>query len=355
MSNNYAAFEMLDKIMTQDLNLRNAIAKLYIPARALTGEKPLTYAAAEKLMEVTKPGDVVFFLTGLLVRSAFTPDIAETDGPIGIATLIYTMQRTLGITPVIVADDSMVEPLTTVMRYVGYSRIPIETVRGACAPSKRPTRAYAIITMPSDAEAARVDALRLLKEYDPAAIISCERGGPNEFGITHNSQGKDISYGHCRADILFKEAYESDVRTVTIGIGDGGNEVGMGNIHDDLYEWLPHGDVCCCGCGGGIIPETKCDVLISSTVSNWGASALAAALAILKGNLSAVAGLDIHKRAIEGAAAAGFIDSPTGEVATRIDGMDMPVHLAIAEEFAQVVRAVLLANASMWEKKEPKK
>ena len=351
MEHNYKPYEMLDKVMTLDLNLRDAIDKLYRAARELTGDKPLTYAAAKALIDETKPGDVVFFLTGLLVRSAFTPEIAVSDGPVGIAALIYTMQRTLGITPVIVADKSMVEPLTTVMRYVGYSRIPIETVQGACAPSKRPTRAYAIVTMSEDAETAKKEAQELLDRYTPAAVISCERGGPNEYGITHNSQGKDISYGHCRSDLLFKAGYERQGRPVTIGIGDGGNEVGMGNIHDDLYKWLPHGDVCCCGCGGGIIPETKCDVLISSTVSNWGASALAAALAIATGKQDAIATYDVHERALEGTAAAGFIDSPTGEVTTRVDGMDKLVHLSIAEQLAQIARSFLNSNSALWEKK----
>lgn len=347
----YQPYEMLDKVMSLDLNLRNAIEKLYRAARELTGGKPLTYAAAKSLVYEVKPGDVVFFLTGLLVRSAFTPEIAESDGPIGIAALIYTMQRSLGITPVIVADESMVEPLATVMRAIGYSRIPIDTVQEACAPSKRPTRAFAIITLSSDADAAAKESRDLLDRFQPAAIISCERGGPNEFGVTHNSQGKDISYGHCRSDLLFKAGYEQAGRPVTIGIGDGGNEVGMGNIHDDLFQWLPHGDVCCCGCGGGIIPETHCDVLISSTVSNWGASALAAALTIMTGKPDALATMEVHQRAIEGTAAAGFIDSPTGEVAARIDGMDMPVHLSIAEQLAQIARAVLFSKAAMWEKK----
>lgn len=347
----YQSYEMLDKVMTLDLNLRSVIDKLYCSARKLTGDEPLTYAAAKKLVEVTNPGDVVFFLTGLLVRSAFTPYVAESDGPVGIAILIYTLQRALGITPVIVADETMVEPLTTVMRYVGYSRIPIETVEQACAPSKRPTRAFAIITMSEDEISAAQEAETFLNRYQPAAIISCERGGPNVFGVTHNSQGKDISKGHCRSDLLFKLGEKRQGRPVTIGIGDGGNEVGMGNISADLYEWLPHGDICCCGCGGGIIPETRCAVLVTSTVSNWGASALAAAVAIMKKDVSALATEQVHHRALEGTAAAGFIDSPTGEVAPRVDGMDMPVHLAIARQLEQIAKAELSSNAAMWEKK----
>ena len=349
---NYMPYEALDKIMTQDLSIRGTIEKLYEAGKPLVGDVPMIYAAADKLAKATKPGDVVFFLTGLLVRSAFTPMIAESDGPVGVAVMIYTLQRALGITPVIVADDSMVEPLATVMRYVGYSRMPMETVQAACAPSKRPTRAYGMLTMSANADTAALEAEQILDKYRPAAIISCERGGPNEFGVTHNSQGKDISAGHCRSDLLFKAAYARHGDTVTIGIGDGGNEVGMGNIHDSLYEWLPHGDVCECGCGGGIIPETKCDVLVTSTVSNWGASALAAAISVYTENKAALADAAVHEKAILGAAAAGFIDSPTGEIAPRIDGMDMPVHIAVAEEMAQIVRASLSNSAGMWEKKK---
>ena len=64
MEHNYKPYEMLDKVMTLDLNLRDAIDKLYRAARELTGDRPLTYAAAKALIDETKPGDVVFLLTG---------------------------------------------------------------------------------------------------------------------------------------------------------------------------------------------------------------------------------------------------------------------------------------------------
>lgn len=351
MGNQYEAYEMIDKIMSQDLSLRGAISKLYDASRALTGEAPLSYAAARALIENIRPGDTVFFLTGLLVRSAFTADIAESDGPIGIAVLAHTMQEALGITPILIADDTMQKPLEQVMRAGGFSRVPPEKAAAACAPSKRPTRAFAIVTMPSVKEEAEREAVRLLTEYQPSAVISCERGGPNEFGVTHNSQGKDISFGHCRSDLLFKAGYEMEGGPVTIGIGDGGNEVGMGNIRESLLQWLPHGDKCECGCGGGIIPETKCDVLIASTVSNWGASALASAIVLMSRKEKAVSDTGYHKKIIEATAAAGFIDSPTGEAVPRIDGMDMALHLAVAEELDQIVRTVLGGNSSMWERK----
>lgn len=344
------ACQMLDEIMTLDLSLRGTIKKLYTAAYDKE-QRPLTLAASEKLINAVKPGDVVFFLTGLLVRSAFTPNIGESDGPPGIAVLINTMQRALGITPVIVADDSMVNPLTTVLSGGGFSRIPMENVINASMPSKRPTRAFGIITMPSEAAAANKVALDLLEQYKPAAIISCERGGPSAKGIIHNAQGKDISRYHCRSDLLFKKGYEQLGNPITIGIGDGGNEVGMGNIAEDLKTWLPYGDKCQCSCESGIIPETKCDVLVTSTVSNWGASAIASAIALLTQRNDAIPTTSYHEAIIKATARAGFIDSPTGEVYERIDGMDMTVHLAIAEAMYQVVNTVLSGSTKLWDRK----
>ena len=58
-------------------------------------------------------------------------------------------------------------------------------------------------------------------------------------------------------------------RTVTIGIGDGGNEIGMGKIpHETIVKNIPNGDLIHC--------RVPTDHLIVAGVSNWGAYALAA-------------------------------------------------------------------------------
>ena len=58
MAENYGAYEMLDRVMTLDLSMRGTINKLYDAARELTGELPLTYAAAKKLADETKPSSL---------------------------------------------------------------------------------------------------------------------------------------------------------------------------------------------------------------------------------------------------------------------------------------------------------
>jgi hypothetical protein len=69
------------------------------------------------------------------------------------------------------------------------------------------------------------------------------------------------------ADRLFEMEYG---KIPTIGIGDGGNEIGMGNVADIISEHLE------------LVPcRVKTDFLIIASVSNWGAFGLIAYLQML--------------------------------------------------------------------------
>lgn len=59
----------------------------------------------------------------------------------------------------------------------------------------------------------------------------------------------------------------------TIGIGDGGNEIGMGKVHKRVVDGITN--------GRRIASSVTTDHLITAGVSNWGGSALVAAMAIL--------------------------------------------------------------------------
>src|SRR5205807_1527308 len=62
----------------------------------------------------------------------------------------------------------------------------------------------------------------------------------------------------------------------TIGVGDGGNEIGMGKIPWDVIRRnVPNGGLIAC--------RVPTDYLIVAGVSNWGAYALAAGVALLRG------------------------------------------------------------------------
>jgi hypothetical protein len=86
-------------------------------------------------------------------------------------------------------------------------------------------------------------------------------------------RGLDISDRMKPAHLLFESRLAE--RPVTIGIGDGGNEIGMGKIPwEVIRDNIP---------GGGLVACRTCtDHLIVAGVSNWGAYALAAGVLHLR-------------------------------------------------------------------------
>src|SRR5262249_7000446 len=97
---------------------------------------------------------------------------------------------------------------------------------------------------------------------------------PEHHDRCHNMKGKDITALMGPAHQLFDTA-----RTVggltTIGIGDGGNEIGMGKVPWEVIRGnIP---------GGGLIAcRVPTDYLIVCGVSNWGAYGLAAGGRLLR-------------------------------------------------------------------------
>ena len=94
----------------------------------------------------------------------------------------------------------------------------------------------------------------------------------------------------------------------TIAIGDGGNEIGMGNITVALQEIDIRPSV------------TRCDELLVADVSNWGAYGLIAWLAFWAGRdlLGDVSPLQL----LDYLCACGSVDGVTGENTPTEDGLD---------------------------------
>lgn len=324
--------ETFDKIMTLDICGRGIISRLYDSARKKT-KYPLAFLAANKLFNKVKRGDFVFFLTGMLVRGHLTSEVAESDGPPGVAILARAIYKTLGGIPVIIIEKSLAKKMEEVMKAVGFFSIPFAKSKGVTEESIRPSQVTIIQSFPVGSENPLLVAEELLKKYVPSAIISVERTGANLQGKMHNAQGKDITQNHARTDLLVKLAFAKKVELLTIGVGDGGNEIGMGTIADDLIKWLPYGSHCQCPCKGGIIPETKVDVLVTSTVSNWGAYAIATSLAFLEKMPEAAPNSELEEKIIRRCTDLGFIDSPTGRVIESVDNIPMSIHASIANLF----------------------
>ena len=109
-------------------------------------------------------------------------------------------------------------------------------------------------------------AKKIIKDYKPSALISIERCGITENDRYLNISRQDISHYNAYIDVLF------NLHSNTIGIGDGGNEIGMGNLYEHLSSSDKYIDE-------PTISKTK--HLIITTVSNWGGWGLVAALSLL--------------------------------------------------------------------------
>jgi hypothetical protein len=100
--------------------------------------------------------------------------------------------------------------------------------------------------------------------------MAVEFAGPAGNGRSYSMRGRDIT-GEATAEA---EWHANSAGTTTIGIGDGGNEIGMGKIpHETIVKNIPNGDLIHC--------RVPTDHLIVAGVSNWGAYALAAGLFVL--------------------------------------------------------------------------
>ena len=193
-----------------------------------------------------EPG-AIGLITGFYVPQA-SPPAAETDGPVGAALLARGFSR-------IGRDCRLATDLPC---------------RNACAAALAAAGAQ---TAPIDSPAVGASLDPLVATWRACGIttaIAIERCGKSADGAPRNMRGQDISDHTAPLDVLFLAGPWR-----TIAIGDGGNEIGMGALPRSLIARNVDN-------GGAIACVTPANHLIVAGVSNWGAYALLAALALLR-------------------------------------------------------------------------
>ena len=100
-------------------------------------------------------------------------------------------------------------------------------------------------------------------------MIAVELAGPNKEGRFKSMRNMDISDKCGVTALLFDYAFKNK-QCNTTGIGDGGNETGMGKVQELVEENIPNGkDIAC---------AVETQFVITAGVSNWGAEAIAMGL-----------------------------------------------------------------------------
>jgi hypothetical protein len=268
-----------------DLSLSQAIEELMV-ARNLRNMQlaraalpPDYYLRAARQLRDSQ--GTVIIGTGFPVTDTF-----ETDGPVG-AIALYDCLQALGAEPLIACGP----PLSD-----------------AIAADYRVLHLHA-----GDLASAQEEAAAQLERLQPTAVISIERPGLTEDGRYYNMRGEDIT-----ARCAFFDPFLTLASCPTIAIGDGGNEIGMGNIAAAIASL----DI--------RVAVTRCDELLVADVSNWAAYGLIALLAKWSGRdlLAEISPLDI----LDYLSARGSVDGVTRKNTLTEDGLAASEGIRVIQE-----------------------
>lgn len=180
----------------------------------------------------------------------------------------------------------------------------------------------------------------LADEHD--IVCAIERLGGNRHGIIYGATGHS-QYADSTADLDALVRRARATGKCTIGIGDGGNEIGFGNIAEAMMAELgdcAHVDVT--PCGGGVYSAVKTDVLLVANTSNMGAHAVTAGLALLRGDLSLCHTAEEELALAHVGVGLGLIDGGTGKLRPWCDGVPTAANAAVVEVMRTIVSQALL-------------
>jgi hypothetical protein len=256
------------------------------PERNLINALPDDFAAACRSLSAA--GTKVLIVTGFVIADA-RPVASETDGPPGALFLARALTP-LGIEVVLAADGTCVPALEVGVRACDLQgRVPVielpaealdeagyvEWVFAACERSTAPLTHLLALERVGPSHTLR--SLQAQKGTTPELTAEFQKEVPPiRRDRCQSMRGVDITDRVSPTHLLFEAAGAHEPPIQTIGIGDGGNEIGMGKLPWDVVRRNIPG-------GGPIACRVPADQLIVAGVSNWGAYALAAGVRVLRG------------------------------------------------------------------------
>lgn len=321
--------DTIDRLLTLDIAGRGVIGKLYEAARSFH-RSPLCLLAARKLTEVVKPNDIVFIATGMIIYPFQHLGIGENDGPVGGAGLARALRIALGAKTVFVTDRTLVDMVSRTVNGGECAIVPAEALARIDLPLS------SVIDFPTVEGEAEKKAKQLVRDFKPKAIVAIERRGVSKNGIYHAWNGLDMAPYEARVGRLFEECRKEGI--LTIGIGDGGNEIGMGNIYDTVRKVVPYGDRCKCPAQCGIADSTLVDVAVVATVSNWGAYGIETCLAALTGKSEALHSGEEALRIIRECIDGGGLDGPAKVPRPYLDAIPAKIDVAILDFLGEIIQ-----------------
>lgn len=305
--------QAIENFMTLDLTGVGLIGKIY-DALQRRQPGPACMTAAKLICDrVRDRGGPIVIATGFPEGAG----VPETDGPVGAALLARALFLGLGIETVILTDDDWVEMMVGTCRGAGLAPLAFPA-DGVIKPIDFIRPVY-IRSVPKDEAGCRAITDSLLDVTKPSLAISIERPGRNDRGLYHGLGGRPLDGLVADLDQFFLRAQSKGVPFVAIG--DGGNELGMGVIADELKSFSPKAKDSGHPGRGGVAAATAADHLIVSNVSNWGATGLIAALSALLDKPSVFHDGELERRCIEQCVSFGGVDGMFMGPEPAVDGI----------------------------------
>ena len=317
---------------------RRGIGVLVQHGQLLSAARTLVPPAAASASSPSSPPNAaaegVLILTGFPCLRERTPPI-ESDGPPGAIAIALTMLA-LSRRPVTVLTEA-------------HSAHVLE--RCASAGCIDPGMVPEVAAFPTSdgwgcSDDARLDALR----SGASTVVSIERAGDSADGTCYTMRGFPMG-----PSLLGK------INTVaapgrglaTIGIGDGGNELGMGSMHAQICEHIPLGPKIGC--------VVAADAPLVASVSNWGGYALSCATALLAwdAGLGLASGAEaapegflnrlvqdeaMAEATLHACNEAGAVDGITAEGGGSVDGMPCDVQLGVLADLRRISLEAMRAS-----------
>jgi D-glutamate cyclase-like, C-terminal len=276
------ALDPIETLCALDLGGRG-IGRLVVPGAMA--------AAARSLARARR----VVLVTGFVARPTWA---AETDGPSGTVVLGRALRR-LGARVAYLADPPVAPLLEACLRALGEPR--------------------ELIAVPAEPATALQMAEARVRAFGPTHLVAIERPGRAVDGGYYNARGMSVATANAPLDALFLRRRPG---LTTIGVGDGGNEIGMGRVRTRVVRDVPNGKK--------IASVVRTDHLIVGGTSNWGAWGVVAHLALATGRA------ELHTpkeeaRLTRAMVRAGAVDGLTGVAQASVDNLPLSLHQALLE------------------------
>ncbi|WP_454764099.1 LWXIA domain-containing protein [Cupriavidus campinensis] len=252
---------------------------------------------AQRAAASLESGENVMLLTGFSVDKG----MPETDGPPGTAELGRAL-RLRGKQVTYVVDSANKPILEAILREMGEPLDNIKVFDVPVGDAKAPARAL-------------LDAIR------PDRVMAIELPSRSVDGTKNNMRGLVIDGFNPAIDEILLQANARE-GVETLGVGDGGNEVGMGGLKG-LIPLAKNGKP--------MAAEVTADHVVTASVSNWAAYGVAA-LMLKRGNMiDRFQSPGELRRVLQAAADAGAVDGVSRERVPTVDGFSTDVHAAIIQ------------------------